>query len=256
LYSGRLAQADSDVRSWLADYGPGAVVLAHDDLPTSTAQSLINALKWPFNKPNPQSAYYTLLAHIEPAFSIPLDGEVRKLQRARFNAGVGTGGRWWMTKDASDVKLDPDKWTPNQLLNGTSHDVMMYQPGGGRQLAASGVDGARYVTKGTFLGHIIGGPGNPNHTHWETRATPFASPGPRESGNENAQVQFQQQRMDPWAWLGQYVDLQTMPPPDRTPVPDVTQPAKVKSGGGMGWLIALGLVVLASDEKKGRRSRW
>jgi hypothetical protein len=253
LYSGSLAQADADVRGWLDGYGPGAVLLAHDDLPTSAAQSIINALSWPLNKPNPQSAYYTLIAHLDPVFSIPLDGDVRKLQRARGNAGVGTGGRWWQVKDAGDVKLDASKWTPNQMLDGTSHDVMMYQPGAGRQLAASGIDGARYVTKGTLLGHMRG---DMAHVHWETRATPFASPGPREAGNTSTALAFQQQRVDPWGWLGHYVDIGTLPPPDRTPIAATSKKgSRTSSGGGAGWLLLAGLLLLASEDKRGRRSR-
>ncbi len=218
LYSGPVDKSpDANIRAWLDGYGPGAVVLAHDELGDLTALDFF--YKGVQLGADPRSGHYTLLAHIDPVFAIELDGATRKLQRARG----GTG------------KADPKEWAQNvPNAQGTLSDVMTFEPGGpGKVLAFAG---GRYVQKGTLLGTMRADMG---HTHWEVRTTPFASPGPKERGQDGPNVTAQQQRIDPWGWLNHYVDITRNVPPVQTAVEiPSTTPPKRDDGG---WFLALAI---------------
>lgn len=228
LYSGPVPNSkDSDVSAWLDGYGPGAVLLAHDDRGDGQLYDPGGNLPWD----DAVSFRYTLLAHIKPLFDLPLDPDVRKLQRARF----GTG------------QIDQDKWIPGVLTNQGARrhltDVMKFEPDSRSAL----LQGGRYVRKGTVVGEIS----SAEHTHWEVRTTPFASPGPLDSGKVSlanaTELQFAaQQRISPHAWISHHVDIAAHPPPE-SHVPDV-KPESTDSGWG--WLLLLGLGLAALDDNK------
>lgn len=225
LYSGPVPNPkDDDVSAWLAGYGPGVVILAHDDQADAGIYDPSADLPWS----DVRAFRFSLLGHVKPLFDVPLDPDVRKLQRARFGKGA----------------IDDTKWLHDRLTSSGSvrhlTDVMMFEPSG-RDSAL--LQGGRYVRKGTLLGEMTKGAG---HTHWEVRTTPFASPGPLDGGkvspgNATALQLAQQQRIDPHAWLSHYVDVAARPPPE------VNAPAPKRDDDGIGWLVLLGIAYAISE---------
>lgn len=233
LYSGPVPNSkDDDISRWLAGYGPGVVLLAHDDHDDAKLYDPGENLPWP----RVTSWRYSLLAHVKPLFDIALDPDVRKLQLAR-------GGRG---------KVDESKWIPGVLTNAgaTSRisDLMTYEPDERRQAI---LQGGRYVSKGTLLGEMTA---RERHTHWEVRTTPFASPGPLEGpfgtpgptqGTATAIEIAQQTRVNPHAWIARYVDVAASPPQQQAPAP-----IKSEDGDDWGWLILAGLGLYVVSEER------
>lgn len=231
LYSGPVPNPkDDDISAWLQGYGPGAVVLAHDDHDDAKLYDPDGNLPWD----RVRSWRYSLLAHIKPLFDLPLDPEVRKLQRARWGKGA----------------IDPDKWISAVLTQarGTKRitDLMTYEPDDRRTAI---LQGGRYVSKGMLVGEMTAA----SHTHWEVRSTPFASPGPFEGpfgtpgpkpGAATVLEVAQQQRLDPHAWLAAYQDIAANPPHQEAEI------AERSEDDGWGWLLVAGFALYALDDNK------
>lgn len=202
-------------------YGPAVVLFAHDDQGNNDRGFL--------------STRYTLLAHLDPAtlkFDLPYKN-VAKLLEQTFGLKGST-------------KLEDAEWA--QLDDGTIAKVGKVPDviGFGDDRTWSGAAGVvlPYVQEGTILGSTEN---TMNHTHWEVRIAPLASP--KISKPDGTLTDG---RIDPLGWLAAVDPLGEWTQNSGSTIRADAKPRT--KNNSIGWLLLLGGMFVAFGKKK-RRGR-